>query len=143
MRYNSGMIRHIDISGVNYELEESIKRYVRRKVGRLDRFVPRRARESLHAEVRLRQPNKSHGNRYECEVILHVPEEQLMARDSTMNMFAAVDIVEEKMKNLLHKYKEKHSTKDKAAKGGGWMGRFKRRRDNQLDSKIAPLEEEI
>ena len=90
------MIKHIDISGIGYELEEDIKRYARRKIGRLDRFVPRKARPSLRAEVRLRQTNESHGNKYECEVVFHVPDEQLTAHDSTMNMFAAIDIVEEK-----------------------------------------------
>lgn len=129
------MIKHIDISGINYDLEEDIKRYVRRKIGRLDRFVPRHARGSLHAEVRLRQPNEKHGNKYECEVIFHVPDEQLVAKDTTMNMFAAVDIVEEKMKNALRKYKDKHTA---SAKGGGLLGRFKRRRG----SKTEPIQEE-
>lgn len=135
------MIQHIDISGVNYELEDNIKRYVRRKIGRLDRFLPRHARKSLHAEVRLRQPNEKHGNTYECEVIFHVPEEQLMVKDTTMNMFAAVDIAEEKMKNVLRKYKEKHNLKARAAKGGGLLGRFKRRGDNVNET--GPLEEEL
>lgn len=131
------MIKHIDISGINYDLQNDIKKYARRKIGRLDRFVPRRARPSLRAEVRLRQTNERHGNKYECEVIFHVPDEQLTVHDSTLNMFAAVDIVEEKMKSALKRYKEKHSA---SAKGGGLFGRFRRRRRNL---QVEPSFEEI
>ncbi len=75
--------------------------------------------------MRLRLTNEKHGNKYEAEAVFHLPEEQLTVKDSTMNMFAAVDIIEEKMKNVLRKYKAKHTAN---AKGGGILGRFKRRR---------------
>jgi ribosomal subunit interface protein len=121
------MIKHIDIYGINLNLEEDIQRYITRKIGRLERLIPRQARASVHAEVRIKEVNESHGNKYRCEAVIHLPEEQLTASDSTMNQFAAVDIVEEKLKNLLHKYKELHSSKVRAH-GGGIIGRFKRRR---------------
>ncbi len=102
------MIAHIDISGINLELGEDIKKYIRRKVGRLDKYMPRHARVSAHVEVKMRQTNKKLGNKYECEIIMHLPGEQVQAKESTMNMFAAVDIVEQKVKNLLVKYKQMH-----------------------------------
>ena len=100
------MITSIDITGVKYELDDTTKKYVTKKVGRLDRYLPRHARKSASAEVKLRQINGNHGNKYEAEVILHIPEKTLTARDSTMNMLAAVDIVEAKLVTQLHKYKE-------------------------------------
>lgn len=103
------MIQHIDISGDNYELKDDIKKYVHRKIGRLDRFVPRHARESMRAEVILKEVGDKHGNKYQCEVIMVVPDERLTAKDSTLNMFAAVDIVEQKIKNMLRKYKEQRT----------------------------------
>lgn len=127
------MINRIEISGINYKLEEDIKRYVRRKIGRLDRFVPRRTRGSLHVEVKLKEANEKHGNKYECEAVFHLPEEQLCVSDSTMNMFAAIDIVEEKMKNSLRKYKDKHAT---SRKGGGLLGRFKRSQTAQIEPRF-------
>lgn len=99
------MIEHIDIDGVKYDIDETTKRYVLRKVGKLDRYVPRHARKSLKAEVKLKEVNRANGNKYEAEVILHIPEHTLTAKDSTVNMLAAIDIVEEKMKNQLKKYK--------------------------------------
>lgn len=132
------MIQRIDISGISYDLDDDIKKYVRRKIGKLDRFIPRQARSSAHVEVRLKQINESHGNKYECEVLVHVPDEQLTVKDSTMNMFAAIDIVEEKMKNLLRKYKEKHQGHARA--GGGILGRF-RRTNGELPAELLPAED--
>lgn len=108
------MIAHIDIAGINLELKDDIKKYIRSKIGRLDRYLPKDARETVHAEVKLRQTNNRLGNKYECEVILHLPEEQIQAKESTLNMFAAVDIVEAKLKNQAVKYKQAHIAHIKA-----------------------------
>lgn len=102
------MIQSIAITGVKYDVDTNTKRYVAKKIGRLDRFLPRHARKSVTAEVKLKQVNRDHGNKYEAEVILHVPDKQLTAHDSTSNMLAAVDIVEAKIAAQLHKYKDAH-----------------------------------
>lgn len=100
------MIQQITISGVKYDLDAPTKKYVMKKIGRLDRFLPRHARKSAIAEVKIKQVNRDHGNKYEAEVILHVPEKRITAKDSTMNAFAAIDIVELKLANQLKKYKD-------------------------------------
>lgn len=102
------MIDAINITGIKYELDDTTKRYVIKKIGRLDRYLPRHARKSVTAEVRIREINKPNGNKYEAEVILHVPEKTLTAADSTVNALAAIDIVEAKLATQLHKYKETH-----------------------------------
>lgn len=102
------MIARIDTAGINVELGDDIKKYITRKIGRLDKYIPRHARRSVHVEVKLRETNNRLGNKYECEAIFHLPSAQLQAKDSTLNMFAAVDIVEAKMKNQLVKYKQAH-----------------------------------
>lgn len=102
------MIQSIAISGVKYSPDEQTKRYVIKKIGRLDRFLPRHARKSATAEVILKEVNRDHGNKYEAEIILNVPDKRLTASDSTINMLAAVDIVEQKLANQLKKYKDKH-----------------------------------
>jgi putative sigma-54 modulation protein len=103
------MISHIDIAGINIELGDDIKKYIRRKVGKLDKYLPRHARDSVHVDVKLSQAaNQRRGNKYECEVIVHLPGEQVQVKESTMNMFAVVDIVEQKLKNRLVKYKQTH-----------------------------------
>ncbi|MBL8159821.1 ribosome-associated translation inhibitor RaiA [Candidatus Saccharibacteria bacterium] len=128
------MIRQIDITGINLDLGDDFKRYATRKIGRLERLIPRQNRGDNRAEIRVKEVNESHGNKYRVEVILHLPDEQISVQDSTMNMFAALDIVEEKLKNCLHKYKDKHSNRPRI-QGGGIFGRFKRQRE-QSDSGV-------
>lgn len=99
----------INKSGINLELEDDVKRYIDKKIGRLDKLVPRKARKSLHGEVKIREANNKAGNKYECEAILHLPEELIAAKESTINMFAAIDIVEAKLRTQLRKYKEMHA----------------------------------
>lgn len=99
------MIDLITITGVKYNVDDTTKRYVIKKISRLDRYLPRHARKSANAQIILREVNRAHGNKYEAEVILHVPGKTMTAKDSTVNILAAVDIVEAKLAAQLHKYK--------------------------------------
>jgi putative sigma-54 modulation protein len=117
------MITQVDITGVKYDIDETTKKYVIRKVGRLDRYLPRHARKSATADVKLKEVNRANGNKYEAEIILNVPDRVLMAKDTTVNMLAAVDIVEAKIAAQLRKYKEETISH---VGRRGVMGRFKR-----------------
>lgn len=100
------MIQAIEITGIQFEIDDTTRKYVRRKIGRLDRYLPRHARKSATADVKLRQANRDHGNKYEAEVIMNVPDTVIMAKDYTVNVLAAVDIVEAKLVTQLRKYKQ-------------------------------------
>lgn len=100
------MITSIDITGIKYEVDDTTKKYVNKKIGRLDRYLPKHARSSVTAEVKLKQVNRDHGNKYEAEVVLNVPGKVITAKDTTLNMLAAVDIVEAKIVAQLRKYKD-------------------------------------
>ncbi|RWZ78580.1 MAG: ribosome-associated translation inhibitor RaiA [Candidatus Microsaccharimonas sossegonensis] len=100
------MIHSIDITSVKYTAGDQVQKYVLRKIGKLDRYLPRHARKSVTADVKLKQVNRDHGNKYEAEIIINVPDKRLTAKDSTVNMFAAIDIVEAKIINQLRKYKQ-------------------------------------
>lgn len=108
------MINLISITGDSYDVDKATKKYVIHKIGRLDRYLPRHARKTANAEIILREVNRSHGNKYEAEVILVIPGKVITAKDSTLNMLAAIDIVEAKLATQLHKYKSiatEHSRK--------------------------------
>lgn len=104
------MIQKLELSGVHVNLDEKIKKYARLKIGKLDKYMPRHARESAHAEIFLKERKIKAKKECSCEVVLHLPKETIRVEETTMNMFAAVDIVEAKLKNLLKKYKETHSS---------------------------------
>lgn len=101
------MITNVEITGVGaYQPDDTTKKYVKKKIGALDRLATRHARKSMHADVKLAEVNRDHGNKYEIEVILTVPDRQITAKDSTMNILAATDIVEAKLATQLRKYKQ-------------------------------------
>ena len=103
------MITHIDITGVgSYTPDDSTKKYINKKIGSLDRLAPRHARKTMKAEVKLAEVNKANGNKYQVDVLLHVPDKTLTASDTTMNVLAATDIVETKLASQLRKYKAEH-----------------------------------
>lgn len=117
------MISSIEITGIKYNLDEITKRYVNKKIGRLDRYLPRHARSSVSADIKLKEVNRDHGNKYEAEITVNVPDKTLTAKDTTLNMLAAVDIVEAKIVAQLRKYKQ--ATIGHLSRRGK-MSRFKR-----------------
>lgn len=104
------MIEKLEISGVHTKVTPELHKYVTKKIGKLDRFIPKHARESAHAEVTLKEVKAKNKKECICEVVLFLPHDKLMTKEATLNMFAAVDIVEAKLKNQLKKYKETHSS---------------------------------
>lgn len=104
------MIKRLDISGVSMDIDPKLEKYIMKKIGSLDRFVPRNKRESMHAEVKLREDNASDKRDRVCEVILHLPQETIIIKENTISMFAAVDIAETKLRLQLKKYKDTHSS---------------------------------
>lgn len=100
------MIKNLTITGIKYELTDNTKKYVEKKIGALDKYLPRHARRSVTADVKITQSEKASGDKYEVEVVMTVPDKVITAKDSTMNVLAAVDIVEAKMTGQLRKYKQ-------------------------------------
>ncbi len=103
------MIKQLEIDGVHMTVGDDLKKYVTKKIGRLEKYVPKHARATVRAEVKLKEGKNKMLEQRTCEVILHLPHEKVTVSETTVNIFAAVDIVEEKLKSQLHKYKEKNS----------------------------------
>ncbi len=105
------MIEKLEISAQHTELTPELKKYIEKKIGKLDRFVPRHARKTVHAEVKLKESRAKDKRQFGCNVVLYLPHETLDASETTVNMFAAIDIVETKLKAQLKKYKDTHTNK--------------------------------
>jgi len=123
------MITQIKVTGIAYEVDEATHKYAVKKVGRLDRYLPKHSLKSVTAEVKLAQVDHDYGNKYQAEIILNVPGKVITAKDSTGNILAAVDIVEAKIQAQLREYKEMavaHIGKR------GVMSRFKRSFSREL-----------
>lgn len=115
------MIEPITITAKKLTLDDTIKKYTVKKIGRLDRFLPRHARKSASAEVILKQIDHPHGNKYEVEAVLTALDQTFVAKDSTVNVLAAVDIVEAKLNGQIRKYKTQQMKRTK--RSGRLFGR--------------------
>ncbi len=122
------MIRKFELTGVHVDTDDKLKKYVFKSIVKLERYIPRHARESVHVDVKLKESKAQSDKKCVAEVILYLPHETLTAKEATLNLFAAVDIVEAKLINQLKKYKETQSN-----------GRLRRRLTNRFRRRVAEI----
>jgi ribosomal subunit interface protein len=119
----------IEITGIHLEIDKKTSEYTRKKMAKLVDYIPRKAREVAFAVVRIEQINQKDNNKYECEVVLTLPDKKLVAKDAAPNVLAAVDIVEAKLRGQIRKYKTERRA-DGVRTGGvmAWVKRSLRRK---------------
>ena len=116
----------IQLVGRKYEIDKELKKYVKRKLGTLDKYLPR-AHKAIGMSVDIfRDPSGKEDNRYKVTVKLEVPGQDIIAETATINPHSAIDIVEQKLKLQIKKYKEKHQPKRFRIKES-WAGLRKNR----------------
>lgn len=104
------MFQKFEIHGVHATVDKKLKAYVTKKIGGLDRYISKHSRQSAHADVHLKEGKAKNNNRFTCEVTLYLPHQTIIVKESAVNMYAAVDIVEAKLKQQMQKYKDKHQS---------------------------------
>jgi ribosome-associated translation inhibitor RaiA len=80
------MLQRLEIQGIHAKVDDKLKAYVIKKLGGLDRYISRHGRESAH-----------------------LPHQTIIVKENALNMYAAVDIVEAKLKQAIQKYKDLHT----------------------------------
>lgn len=119
------MIR-LQLTARHYDIDDKIAAYVTAKLGGLDRYLPRRCRDDLAGSVVL-EFDESHTQDRQCvcEVQFHVKGERFQAKEATLNMYAAIDICEQKLKSQILSYKSKHEPA-RNRRRGLWSKMFSR-----------------
>jgi ribosomal subunit interface protein len=102
------MLKKFEIQGIHAKVDETLRNHVNKKIGGLDRYISRHSRESAHVEVFLKESKTKNNNNCTCEVAFYLPHQTIVVKESALTMFAAVDIVEVKLKHQLQIYKDKH-----------------------------------
>jgi len=105
------MINKLEVSGIHTSDSKDIQKYARKKISKLDSYMSRHARKSAHAEVVLKEAKAKDKKQCTAEVTIYMPGEVISAKETTVNMHAAIDIVEEKLKTQLRRYKTVGSSK--------------------------------
>jgi len=104
------MLQKFEIQGVHMTVDDSLKRYTNRKIGGLDKYLSKHDRESAHATVILKERASKKDDHCVCEVVLHLPRQQVVIKEAALNMYAAIDIVEAKLKQQIKRYKDQHES---------------------------------
>ena len=100
------MIEKIEVSGKGYKVEEPFRKYVAKRLGKLDRYLPRRTKKNASVKVVVTEIGKGKTEKYEITAALDVTGSKVLtAKDECSNVFAGVDLVEAKLTGQIRRYK--------------------------------------
>ena len=100
------MIDKIEITGNSFKIEDSFKKYIEKRLGKLDRYLPRGSKKDVVAKVIVTEIGKSKAEKYEISVAMDIPGGKVIAaKDECSNLFAGVDLVEAKLAGQIRRYK--------------------------------------
>lgn len=96
----------VEVTGVKHVVSDATREYAEQKIGKLERYIPAHGLKSASANVRLKESNGNPDERFEAEVVLSLPDKVIKASATHGDMYAAIDLLEEKAETQLRKYKE-------------------------------------
>ncbi len=98
----------LQVTGRHFEVDDKIAEYLDKKIGNLDKYLPKKVLPTYCGVMLAVDGSNKEGNANTCEVIIDIPGERFQATEATGNMYAAIDICEEKLKHQISRYKDKH-----------------------------------
>lgn len=100
------MIEKIEITGNNYKVEDSFKKYAKKRIGKLDKYLPRGSKKDVIVKMIVSEIGKNRSDKYEISVAMDIPGGKVIAaKDECSNVFAGVDLVEAKLTGQIRRYK--------------------------------------
>lgn len=92
------------ITGKNMEVSEPLKKYVEKKIGKLNRYLP--SIDEVHVELSVEKV-KSNQQRQVVQVTMRSNSTILRAEERSADMLAAVDSVRDKLQRQIERYKDR------------------------------------
>lgn len=92
------------ITGKNMEVSEPLRKYVEKKIGKLDRYLP--VNGEAHVELSVEKV-KSNQDRQVVQVTVRSNGTILRAEERNADMLAAIDAVRDKLQRQMVRYKER------------------------------------
>ena len=114
------MIDKIEITGNGFKVEDTFRKYVEKRIGKLDRYLPRGSKKDVVAKVIVTEIGKSKADKYEISAAMDIPGGKVVAaKDECSNIFFFFFLVEAKLTGQIRRYKlemqphrQKHSLKN-------------------------------
>ncbi len=95
------------LSAEGFDLTPKLQKYLTGKVKDIEKYIPRKARESAVLAVHFKVSKK--GQEKTCTLALQLPQKTLSAHETTGHMYAALDIATVEIRRQLADYKSTHS----------------------------------
>ena len=100
------MIEKIEITGNGYKVDEPLKKYVMKRIGKMDRYLPKGTKKDVVAKVIITEVGKNKTDKYEISAAMEITGGKVLAaRDECSNVFAGIDLVEAKLTGQIRRYK--------------------------------------
>ena len=101
------MIDKIDITGNDYKVDESLKKYVEKRLAKLDKYLPKKSKKDVICKVVIEEIGKGKSDKFEISAAMEIPGGKVIAaKDECANVFAGVDLVEAKLLGQIRRYKQ-------------------------------------
>lgn len=94
------------VSAEGFDLTPKLQKYLTSKVKDIEKYVPRKARESAVLAVHFKIAKK--GQEKTCTLALQLPQKTLASRETTSHMYAALDIATVEIRRQIAEYKGTH-----------------------------------
>lgn len=95
------------VRGENVEVTDALRDYVEKKLSRLEKYFHNTDETTAHVSLGLRKDG------HKVEVTIPFPQLLVRAEEKTSDMYAAIDLVVEKLERQIHKYKTKVNRKSR------------------------------
>lgn len=120
----SDNILNIEISGTNYKLSNQEQSYVEKKCRKLVNHMPTHSRQSAFVSAKVGLVGQKSGDKYQCDVVLTLPDKTLVASETSPNLTTAIDEVERKLQDQIRRYKTER--RNDGTNRGGIVAKIKR-----------------
>ncbi|QKS72292.1 ribosome-associated translation inhibitor RaiA [Paenalkalicoccus suaedae] len=124
---------NFNIRGENLEITPALKDYVEKKVGKLERYFDTTPSSDVHVKMSVVNTDQK------VEITIPMPKLLLRAEEKNPDMYAAVDLVIEKLERQIRKHKTKVNRKFRTDDSLKYM--FKNELEPLAEEEI-PLEED-
>ncbi len=100
------MIEKIEVTGHGYKIDQPLKKYITKRIGKLDRYLPRGSKKDVVVKIIVREIGKNKSEKYDISAAMEIPGGKVIAaKDECTNVFAGVDLVEAKLTGQIRRYK--------------------------------------
>ena len=103
------------IKATNIRLTSSIRDYINKKIGNLQRFLRNFDKEAIEISIEVGKPSQHHrhGSVFYAEANIKIPGKLFRAQAKTDDIYASIDQIKDELQREIKRFKEKKLTKNR------------------------------